>query len=77
MKENDKNINNKLLESLIEEEEEENNKLNNTKIKNQPKEILSFKEEKDILNDYVLILDNPIEYKEELLKIAKKKFGKL
>ena len=54
MKENDKNINNKLLESLIEEEEEENNKLSNTKIKNQPKEILSFKEEKDILNDYVL-----------------------
>ena len=77
MKENDKNINNKLLESLIEEEEEENNKLSNTKIKNQPKEILSFKEEKDILNDYVLILDNPIEYKEELLKIAKKKVWKV
>ena len=77
MEENDKKINPMFLESLIkEEEQEENNKLINKDII-ASEETISMKEEKEIFNDYVVILDNPIEYKEEILKRAKEKIWKV
>ena len=80
MEENDKDINPMFLESLLKEDEDEYNKLINTKINKEnipSEERISLKEEKEIFNDYVVILDNPIEYKEEILKSAKEKVWKV
>ena len=63
-----------LLESLIEDELKE--KKNDYSINDsftESKEIISSEQQKTIFDDFVVVLDNPIEYKKELLKSAKKK----
>ncbi len=67
-----------LLESLIEDDlKEKKNDYSINDSFSESKEIISSEQQKTIFDDFVVLLDNPIEYKKELLKSAKKKIWKV